>query len=169
MKTTQSDPQSWPSSVPNMDQAKNKAETVIVGNCSSCRGLVRVLATADAKSKVRCPHCGDSYSLQQVLIDTVPELEFIDDTDAEGAESKKPREKFVVPVQLSKGAKRSNRRVRARSVSGRGRGESHPRRSSERQGSRRDKSDKSDKVAIGGFGSGVTATKSRGSSQLDFA
>lgn len=123
-----------------MDQAKNKSASVIIGNCLGCQGLVRIPGTADAKSTVRCPHCGESYPLQQILIDAVPELELVtddSDSDQETDVEKKsePREKFVVPVQLSKGAKRSNRRNRPRSMPESGesnRGETSRRRSQER-------------------------------------
>lgn len=125
-----------------MDQAKNKTESVIIGNCLGCHGLVRIPESANAKSKVRCPHCGDSYPLQQVLIDAVPELELLvdetasqSDQNAEVEKKSEAKEKFVVPVQLSKGAKRSNRRSRRRSKSERGdnsRGEPSRRRSPER-------------------------------------
>jgi hypothetical protein len=127
-----------------MDQAKNKTESVIIGNCLDCRGLVRIPATVDAKSTVRCPHCGESYPLQQILIEAVPELELVANESLSNADQKvedekktePPREKFVVPVQLSKGAKRPNRRGnRSRSMSERGessRGETSRRRSAER-------------------------------------
>ena len=56
-----------------MDQAKNKTEAIIIGNCLGCQGLVRIPNSADAKSTVRCPHCDESYPLQQILIEAVPE------------------------------------------------------------------------------------------------
>ena len=126
-----------------MDTAKKQTESIIIGNCLGCQGLVRIPATANAKSTVRCPHCGESYPLQEILIEAVPELELLasespsvvpraDQNVGDQKKSDPPREKFVVPVQLSKGAKRPNRRGsrsksgRSRSGSGSGRDE-HPR------------------------------------------
>jgi hypothetical protein len=106
------------------EQSQNVSESIIIGNCLSCRGLVRVPAKAPAKSVVRCPHCSESYQLAEILDQAVPELELVEgasdesdvavvdkvliktDQDKEGEE----REKFVVPPQLSQGARRRSRR-----------------------------------------------------------
>lgn len=113
-----------------MAETKNQLDSIIIGNCLSCQGLVRVPSTAPANSNVRCPHCSQSYRLSQILDQAVPELEVIleseiapnvphvdqiriktenDDTDGS--------KKFVVPTQLSEGAKRSRRRRRSESSS----------------------------------------------------
>ncbi len=105
-----------------MDTSKKKQPSIIIGNCLNCRGLVRIPATAAADSTVRCPHCEESFSLEQILEDLVPELELVSDAthdddltsipvvDRVVAKNRGPHEKFVVPVQLSKGAERPSRR-----------------------------------------------------------
>ena len=107
--------------------SQNPFESIIIGNCLSCQGLVRVPATARASSKVRCPHCSNSYLLSQILDQAVPELELVDepsdtpgvprvDQILENPEGDEPQ-KFVVPPQLSKGAHRSRRRRHADATS----------------------------------------------------
>ena len=126
LKSSHPHSRSWAPVAPrDMDTAKNKTESIIIGNCLGCQGLVRIPAVANAKSTVRCPHCGQSYPLQKILIESVPELELlgpesqdvvpqVDQQIKVEKKDDKPREKFVVPVQLSKGAKR-NHRHRSRS------------------------------------------------------
>jgi hypothetical protein len=107
------------------ESSQNPAESIIIGNCLSCQGLVRVPATAPAKSRVRCPHCSESYLLYEILDRSIPELELVETpkvavetprvdqilikTDKDREENKK----FVVPPQLSKGARRSRHRHRS--------------------------------------------------------
>jgi hypothetical protein len=95
--------------------SKNYAESMILGNCLSCQGLVRVPSRAPANSIVRCPHCSESYRLAQILDQAVPELELVQqETEPEVPRVDRltigERETFVVPSQLSKGAKRSRHR-----------------------------------------------------------
>lgn len=124
-----------------MDTTQSSSDSIIIGNCLSCKGLVRIPATADAKSTVRCPHCSESFRLQQILVESIPELELVTEEpepeliprvdqvsiDRSNREQDKPRQKFVVPTQLSQGAKRKrNRRRRSESSSGKHRGGTDP-------------------------------------------
>ena len=104
-----------------MDKSINN-DTPIMGNCLSCQGLVRVPATAPTSSTVKCPHCGESFRLSQILNHAVPELEIVvedeeqeDDIDQEGA-VKDSEGRFVVAKQLRQSSKKSRRgRRRSRS------------------------------------------------------
>ena len=93
--------------------------SLIVGNCIACSGLVRVSATANASAEVRCPHCQQTFPLVRLLESAVPEVEVVEPQVApvekqpqklyidQTAETKKDASgKFVVPSQLSKGARR---------------------------------------------------------------
>ncbi len=106
-----------------MDQSDIKPASLIVGNCLSCNGLVRIPSAVKASSTVRCPHCGQSFSLRQILENSIPELEVLE-TESQNNDHKvlyvdralhkeqdreQPREKFVVPRQLTIGAKRKRR------------------------------------------------------------
>lgn len=112
------------------EKGQNPSESIIIGNCLSCQGLVRVPSTAPAKSVVRCPHCSTSYPLSEILDQAVPELEFVHELQVESKTSANdiPRvdqvviktdknigddQKFVVPPQLAKGARHSRRRSRS--------------------------------------------------------
>ncbi len=87
---------------------------MVLGNCLNCEGLVRVPATAQANLQVRCPHCSKSFFLSQILEGSVPELEIVDNRQTEKANTSAEqvateaddREVFIVPTQLSNGAKR---------------------------------------------------------------
>ncbi len=106
-----------------MDQPDIKPASLIVGNCLSCSGLVRIPAAVRANSTVRCPHCGESFSLRQILENSIPELEvietespnkgsnvlYVDRSLHKEQDREQPREKFVVPRQLTIGAKRKRR------------------------------------------------------------
>ncbi len=75
---------------------------------------------------VRCPHCMGSFVLSQILDQSIPELEIVDEVDqlpeeiipvvdrvsVRTAVDDRTREKFVVPHQLSAGAKRKRRHRR---------------------------------------------------------
>ena len=102
-----------------MDDSNQNRLEMLLGNCLNCQGLVRIPVTAPATQKVRCPHCTQSFFLSQILEHSVPELEIVDDSVAETptvphvdkvavskADEMEEREAFVVPPQLSKGAKR---------------------------------------------------------------
>lgn len=103
-------------------QSQNSSESIIIGNCLSCRGLVRVPGTASAKSKVRCPHCSATYPIVQILDQSVPQLELVEEADdaidvprvdqilINTNTDEDEKQKFVVPPQLSKGARRPGRR-----------------------------------------------------------
>jgi hypothetical protein len=103
--------------------SREQSDSLILGNCVSCQELVRVPARAPAESMVRCPHCSEAFRLSQILDQAVPELEIVDASKNDqpvlpsvDPEVIKEREVFVVPPQLSKGAKRSGRRRRSRST-----------------------------------------------------
>jgi hypothetical protein len=110
-----------------MDTTQKKTDSIIIGNCLACNGLVRIPSTLHAKSTVRCPHCSESFPLQKVIEQSIPELELVDQKPTEeiipradqsvrpktDESTKKTRDKFVVPSQLSKGAVRSRRRRRS--------------------------------------------------------
>ena len=117
------------------------SNSIIVGNCISCEGLVRVSARTKANASVRCPHCQETFPLLRLLESAAPEVEVVEpvagaNTSAqtspaketqpanlyidEGAETGKDASgKFVVPSQLAKGARRrkSSRRRRSESRS----------------------------------------------------
>ena len=95
----------------NLDQAS--LESSILGNCLSCEGLVRVPVKSAADSKVRCPHCSTEYRLNEILNESVPALEIIEET-SESVDAplmmEQPtvlqKETFAVPPQLVEGARR---------------------------------------------------------------
>lgn len=96
--------------------SQGQSGSLILGNCLSCQGLVRVPAKAPSDSMVRCPHCSESYRLAQIIDQAVPQLEIVADAKPEPVVARvdqvliNERESFVVPPQLSKGARRSGRR-----------------------------------------------------------
>ena len=103
----------------------------IIANCLNCQGLVRVPVKAPANSTVRCPRCSISYTLAQILNETIPELELISEEPAEivpRVDQVLPEkkdvdfesQKFVVPIQLAKGAQRTSRRRRSSESNGSG-------------------------------------------------
>ncbi len=108
-----------------MDASENNSPSIL-GNCLGCGGLVRIPSTALADSKVRCPHCAESFPLSQVLEKNAPEMEVVNEHEKvetiphvdrvasrEKTDEVVPdREKFVVPAQLSKGARRRKRHRR---------------------------------------------------------
>ncbi|MDE0934980.1 MAG: hypothetical protein OSA89_03630 [Mariniblastus sp.] len=107
----------------NLNQAS--PDSSILGNCLSCQGLVRVPVKSSADSKVRCPHCSNEYRLSEILDESVPALEIIDDAQQPVAIApviKEPepflKEVFVVPPQLSDGAKRKRRKRKDQSEGG---------------------------------------------------
>ena len=108
------------------------SNSIIVGNCIACEGLVRVSAKAKATSDVRCPHCQQTFPLAALLESAVPEVEIIEPESASAEKKnlyidqnvntgKDAAGKFVVPSQLAKGARRrkSSRRSSSRSGSSR--------------------------------------------------
>ena len=113
-----------------MPQGK-PTNSIIVGNCIACQGLVRVPSTINAQSNVRCPHCQETFAISTLLDQSVPELEVVDsEQDSEPAkpslyidqhvgEVKDKSGKFVVPSQLAKGARRRGKSRRSRSRSSR--------------------------------------------------
>lgn len=87
----------------------------IIGNCIQCQGMVRIPAKTTPKAEVRCPHCGHTFALLAILERLVPELEVVESESSIerpviDTEVKKENGKFVVPSQLSKGARRGYRR-----------------------------------------------------------
>ena len=106
------------------------SNSIIVGNCIACEGLVRVSAKTKANSNVRCPHCQQAFPLASLLESAVPEVEIVE-PDAPTVEktdlyidqnvevSRDSAGKFVVPSQLAKGARRrKSSRSSGRSRSG---------------------------------------------------
>ena len=92
-------------------------DSSILGNCLSCEGLVRVPVTSAADSKVRCPHCSKEYRLNEILDDSVPVLEIVEETSepfSAPLELEEPtviqQDVFVVPPQLAEGARRRRKR-----------------------------------------------------------
>lgn len=91
--------------------------SIIVGNCIACEGLVRVSAKTKANSNVRCPHCQQAFPLARLLESAVPEVEVVEADSATMEKSnlyidqnvtvgRDAAGKFVVPSQLAKGARR---------------------------------------------------------------
>lgn len=108
----------------------------LLANCLDCQGLVRVPATARPNQSVSCPHCGVSFSLERVLDQQVPEVQFLNGEappavgsaainvgessaveQVEQAPVIEPGSKFQVPPQLAKGVRRRKRRRRSREKS----------------------------------------------------
>ena len=89
------------------------ADSLILGNCLNCQGLVRVPLRAAANSKVRCPHCSNEYRLSEILEESVPALEIVEEA-TERLEMEEPdlsqKEVFVIPPQLAEGALRKRER-----------------------------------------------------------
>ena len=89
----------------------------ILGNCLNCGGLVRVPVKSAADSKVRCPHCSNEYRLSEILDESVPALEIVEETPESFTaplELAEPtviqKDVFVVPSQLAEGAMRKRKR-----------------------------------------------------------
>ncbi|MDA7902484.1 hypothetical protein N9B31_02385 [Mariniblastus sp.] len=92
-------------------------DSSILGNCLNCQGLVRVPLKAAADSKVRCPHCSNEYRLSEILDESVPALEIVEEATESFAAplvmeepAEIQREVFVVPPQLAEGALRKRKR-----------------------------------------------------------
>ena len=66
-------------------------DSSILGNCLNCGGLVRVPVRSAADSKVRCPHCSNEYRLSEILDESVPALEIVEETP----------ESFTAPLELA--------------------------------------------------------------------
>jgi len=107
-----------------MDGANQKQPELLLANCLNCRGLVRIPSNAIASQQVRCPHCSESYFLGQILEGSIPELEIVEEQKADSnvphvdqiaskSANEDEREVFVVPPQLSKGARRNSSRRRS--------------------------------------------------------
>ncbi len=100
---------------------------MILGNCISCNGLMRVPVTTDVTHVARCPHCDARFPVQQLIASAIPAAEILEGEVAEDftpvvdrvraatPEGEKPRTKFDVPKQLHDGAKHRRRRRRRRS------------------------------------------------------
>ena len=101
---------------------------MILGNCISCNGLMRVPVTTDVTHVARCPHCETGFPVQQLIASAIPAAEIIEGEVAQDYtpvvdrvretnddDSAKPRSRFQVPKQLYNGAKfRRRRRRRSR-------------------------------------------------------
>ena len=98
---------------------------MILGNCISCNGLMRVPVTTDVTHVARCPHCEVRFPVQQLIASAIPAAEIIEGALSEDLtpivdrvreqstdDSEKPRTKFEVPKQLHDGAKHRRRRRR---------------------------------------------------------
>jgi hypothetical protein len=112
-----------------MDNSRSKHLSTLVGNCPSCTGYVRVPLDARFDATARCPHCGTTFSISDVL-EQIPELEIVESTPPEKVvplvdrqpitrEPVVERKKFEVPHQLISGSKKK-RRHKSQSVSGSG-------------------------------------------------
>lgn len=150
-----------------------------LGNCLSCQGLVRVPAKTPSSSVVRCPHCSESYRLSQILNQAVPELEIVEGSEPEEDTPRvdqivikkdddlKDREVFVVPPQLSKGAKRSGRRRGSNSSSGKSTDGQETSGGSNGERSKRKSSSSSRSKRRSNFGSSSRGGKSKRSPQFE--
>lgn len=98
---------------------------MILGNCISCNGLMRVPVTTDVSHVACCPHCEKRFPVQQLIASAIPAAEIIEgevaedytpvvDRVREPADENvvKPRTKFQVPKQIYNGAKHRRRRRR---------------------------------------------------------
>ncbi len=92
-------------------------DSSILGNCLNCGGLVRVPVRSAADSKVRCPHCSNEYRLNEILDESVPALEIVEEAPESFTaplELAEPtviqKDVFVVPAQLAEGAMRKRKR-----------------------------------------------------------
>ena len=115
---------------------------IIAGNCISCMGMVRISHSLSVNTKVRCPHCQESFVLGDLLDQSLPPLEVVpteqdyDEPDApyidtlhlkrdeQANQPEKPRVKFEIPKALKDGAKRKRRRRRRSRSSSNGEGSS---------------------------------------------
>ena len=114
-------------------QSSSAASTFV--KCLGCNKLVRLPANPDPNAMARCPRCGDTYQIGELLDAEIPELELLDSrpqpnsagpaiVSFEAKNENEPVEKvptdefnrFVVAPALAKGAKRKKRR-RSRSSS----------------------------------------------------
>ena len=118
----------------------------VLGTCPSCQKVVRVPVTAvtsQSNSQVKCPICSASFELADVLEETIPSVEVIDEvvnepvdnrtlpekinaidtpelfhgTNKDGYKPKteKKNGRFVVPELLSKGISKKHKKSRRRS------------------------------------------------------
>ena len=100
---------------------------MILGNCISCNGLMRVPVTTDVSNVACCPHCNGRFPVQQLIASAIPAAEIIQGEVAEDytpvvdrvrepvdENAVKPRVKFEVPKQIYNGAKHRRRRRRSR-------------------------------------------------------
>ncbi len=98
---------------------------MILGNCISCNGLMRVPVTTDVTHVACCPHCEKRFPVQQLIASAIPAAEIIEGEVAEDYtpvvdrvrepvddDAVKPRVKFEVPKQIYNGAKHRRRRRR---------------------------------------------------------
>ena len=104
----------------------------VLGNCSSCNGLMQIPVVTDVAAFVICPHCQGKISVRTLIATIAPDAELVSDETQrkqdeidyaadrqrvyEEPETPKPREKFVVPNQLSAGASRRTRKRRERQL-----------------------------------------------------
>ena len=101
---------------------------MILGNCISCNGLMRVPVTTDVSHVACCPHCNERFPVQQMIASAIPAAEIIQGETAEDftpavdrvrepvdEDVVKPRVKFEVPKQIYNGAKHRRGRRRRRS------------------------------------------------------
>ena len=113
-------------------QSSGAASTFV--KCLGCTKLVRLPAEPDPNAMARCPRCGETYQIGELLDAEIPELEVLGaqpqssstepsivsfEPKNENASSPVPQDefnRFVVAPALAKGAKRKKRR-RSRSSS----------------------------------------------------
>ena len=110
----------------NQNPQSSEAASTFV-KCLSCTKLVRLPADPDPNAMARCPRCGETYQIGELLDAEIPELEVLGgsatptgpsivsfETQGNGKPvetvPKDEQNRFVVAPALAKGAKRKKRR-----------------------------------------------------------
>ena len=100
----------------------NPDPKVIISNCPSCQGLVKVPGNAPASSEARCPHCKQDFAIAAILADAIPELQVVAPAEPEPPEEEKPQTSnydtadpsaFVLEASLRSAAEKKERRPRS--------------------------------------------------------
>jgi len=91
--------------------------SIIVGNCISCEGLVRVSARTKANAAIRCPHCQETFPLLRLLESSVPEVEVVEPAMGANtsAETGPAKETQSANLHIDKGAETGSSESRERS------------------------------------------------------
>ena len=78
-----------------LNQDPRQADFVL-GSCPECQKVVRIPVTAvtsQSKSQVRCPICDSSFEIADILDETIPSVEVVDDVRPSNKSSKPAPEK----------------------------------------------------------------------------